>query len=47
MASASSTLWAAAMAALGAPVDGWPNSMWMIERPSAFSLWARPLTEMA
>ena len=28
---------ARAMAALGAPVEGWPNSMWMIERPSDFS----------
>ena len=35
------------MAAFGAPVDGWPNSIWMIERPSAFSRWASPLMEMA
>jgi hypothetical protein len=35
------------MAAFGAGVDGWPNSMWMIERPSPFSSWARTLTPMA
>ena len=26
-----------ASALLGAPVEGWPNSIWMIERPSIFS----------
>src|SRR4051794_25004211 len=35
------------MAALGAGVDGWPNSMWMIDRPWLFSSWARTLTAMA
>ena len=37
MASVSSTRWAVSIAAFGAPVEGWPNSMWMIERPSAFN----------
>ena len=35
------------MAAFGAPVDGWPNSMWMTLRPSAFSWCARRLIAMA
>jgi hypothetical protein len=32
---------------LGAPVEGWPNSMWMIDLPSAFIWWARRLMAMA
>ena len=47
MGSLSSTLCAASIADYGAPVEGWPNSMWITDRPSDFSRWARPLTEMA
>src|SRR4051812_32039276 len=35
------------MEGAGAPVEGWPNSMWMIEAPSPFGWWAILLMAMA